>query len=80
MYYVGHSVLVAVLCFLPKALTAAPPEWRGQSIYQIFTDRFARTDSSTTAVCAPGYEGYCGGTWQGIISKLDYIKVLFKRP
>ncbi len=55
-----------------SALTAA--EWRKQSIYQVVTDRFARTDLSTTAQCNPTDQIYCGGTWQGLISKLDYIK------
>jgi alpha-amylase len=52
----------------------SPAEWRGQSIYQVITDRFARTDGSTTAACDPGMGQYCGGTWQGIISHLDYIQ------
>ncbi|KAI0025517.1 glycoside hydrolase family 13 protein [Xylariomycetidae sp. FL0641] len=47
-------------------------EWQKQSIYQVLTDRFARTDLSTDA-CA-NLNDYCGGTWQGIISKLDYIQ------
>ncbi len=54
------------------ALTAA--QWRKQSIYQVVTDRFARTDLSTTAQCTPTDQVYCGGTWQGLISKLDYIQ------
>lgn len=47
-------------------------DWKGQTIYQIVTDRFARTDGSTTASC--NLSEYCGGTWQGIIDKLDYIQ------
>ncbi|KAK3330258.1 glycoside hydrolase superfamily [Apodospora peruviana] len=54
------------------ALTAA--EWRKQSIYQVVTDRFARTDLSTTARCITDEQVYCGGTWRGLISKLDYIQ------
>ncbi|KAK4154020.1 glycoside hydrolase [Chaetomidium leptoderma] len=49
-------------------------EWRKQSIYQVVTDRFARTDLSTTAPCNPADQVYCGGTWRGLISKLDYIQ------
>jgi alpha-amylase len=49
-----------------------PAQWRSQSIYQVLTDRFARTDGSTTASC--DVNKYCGGTWQGIIKKLDYIQ------
>ena len=45
-----------------------------RSIYQVLTDRFARADQSTTAPCDTGARLYCGGTWQGIIEKLDYIQ------
>ncbi|GAB7352422.1 hypothetical protein MBLNU459_g2841t2 [Dothideomycetes sp. NU459] len=36
------------------------------------TDRFARTDGSTTASC--NLNDYCGGTWEGLINHLDYIQ------
>jgi hypothetical protein len=78
IYNTGPVVPVAILCILQKAHAAAPAEWRGRSIYQIFTDRFATTAGSIEATCAPGYGGYCGGTWKGIISKLDYIQVMIK--
>jgi alpha-amylase len=51
-----------------------PAEWRSQSIYQLLTDRFARTDGSTTATCVTGDQVYCGGSWQGVIDMLDYIQ------
>jgi alpha-amylase len=51
-------------------------DWRSKSIYQIITDRFARTDGSTTAPCDPSRGEYCGGTFQGIIKHLDYIQNL----
>lgn len=38
------------------------------------TDRFARTDGSTDAPCNLTEGSYCGGTWRGIISQLDYIQ------
>ncbi|KAF8311727.1 glycoside hydrolase family 13 protein [Clavulina sp. PMI_390] len=56
------------------ALAATADQWRNRTIYQLLTDRFATTSGSTTASCTSGYEGYCGGTWQGIINKLPYIK------
>ncbi|KAJ7151716.1 glycoside hydrolase family 13 protein [Mycena filopes] len=56
------------------SIAATAEEWRGRSIYQIMTDRFARTDGSFTADCDPNARVYCGGTWQGIINKLDYIQ------
>jgi alpha-amylase len=48
--------------------------WSRQSIYQVLTDRFARTDLSETAPCNWEEAKYCGGTWQGLIKKLDYIQ------
>lgn len=65
-------VALASLSASVSALSAAG--WRSQSIYQIVTDRFARTDGSTTATCNTGDGVYCGGTWQGIINHLDYIQ------
>ncbi|EFX05166.1 O-glycosyl hydrolase [Grosmannia clavigera kw1407] len=56
------------------ALALTPVQWRGQSIYFLLTDRFARTDNSTTAACDTSKRAYCGGSWQGIINQLDYIQ------
>jgi hypothetical protein len=64
-----HSLLL-----LPGATALSAEEWRKQSIYQVVTDRFARTDLSTTAACRTADQIYCGGTWRGLISKLDYIQ------
>ena len=44
-------------------------EWKSRSIYQILTDRFART--SDTGSC--NLSQYCGGNYQGVIKHLDYI-------
>lgn len=66
------SWMALMLTTAVSALSAA--EWRTQSIYQVFTDRFARTDNSTTATCNTGDGIYCGGSWRGIINKLDYIQ------
>lgn len=62
--------LLSIALRAAHALT--PAEWRSQSIYQVLTDRFALTDGSTGA-CSD-LNDYCGGTWQGIINKLDYIQ------
>lgn len=65
------SVLsVALFSQVSAALSAA--EWREQSIYFLMTDRFGRTDRSTTAHCDPTYGLYCGGSWQGIINQVGY--------
>jgi alpha-amylase len=60
------------LAFLACTSALTPAQWRSQSIYQVITDRFARTDGSTSASC--DLNRYCGGTWQGLIKKLDYIQ------
>lgn len=68
------SGLVLVLTF---ALTeaASKNDWKSRSIYQIVTDRFARSDNSST-FCDSTKGLYCGGNFQGIIQKLDYIQDL----
>ncbi|KAJ6096647.1 alpha-amylase [Penicillium sp. IBT 16267x] len=57
-----------------SVIAATPAQWRTRSIYFMLTDRFARTDNSTTATCDTGNGVYCGGSWQGIINQLDYIQ------
>lgn len=75
----AQNALLAVLLLLKTSHAATPQEWRNRTIYQVFTDRFATDQSATTVepstkLCPSGFQGYCGGTWQGIISKLDYIQ------
>lgn len=48
-------------------------EWKKRSIYQILTDRFATSGPEDPDIDISRRQ-YCGGTWQGIISKLDYIQ------
>lgn len=70
------SLVLAALSVsdLPAVQALTPAQWRGQSIYQVLTDRFARTDGSTTASCNTGDQVYCGGSWRGIKNHLDYIQ------
>lgn len=69
------AMLLLVLSAAASIVVAlSPTQWRAQSIYQIVTDRFARTDGSTTAECNLDEGVYCGGTWRGIINKLGYIQ------
>lgn len=49
--------------------------WKRRSIYQVLTDRFAIEEESNVNQGPDGeIREYCGGTWRGIISKLDYIQ------
>ncbi|KAK9235611.1 glycoside hydrolase superfamily [Lipomyces kononenkoae] len=52
-----------------KSVTYTTP-----SIYQIVTDRFARTDRNVTYPCDATNRSYCGGSYQGIINMLDYVQ------
>ena len=72
---VAVSVLVA--CALLHAGSAhTPDEWKSRSIYQVITDRFSLPPpNNSTAACA-NIHSYCGGTWSGIASRLDYIQSL----
>lgn len=66
-----QTILLAIpLFYLVHART--PEEWRSRRIYQILTDRFARSDGSTEP--CPDLGKYCGGTWKGIMNHLDYIQ------
>ena len=49
-------------------------EWKTRTVYQILTDRFARDDDNNDD-CSD-LNKYCGGNFQGIINKLDYIEGL----
>ena len=69
-----HISLGLILTAALPAFAATAAQWRSRSVYQVVTDRFARTDQSTTATCNTSSRMYCGGTWQGLIKKLDYIQ------
>ncbi|KAF2168578.1 glycoside hydrolase family 13 protein [Zasmidium cellare ATCC 36951] len=67
-----YTTLSTLASFSGLASALTPAQWRTQSIYQVMTDRFARTDGSTSASC--DVNNYCGGTYQGLINKLAYIQ------
>ncbi|KAJ6035929.1 alpha-amylase [Penicillium herquei] len=68
------KLILTTLFFVARITALSAAEWRTQSIYFLLTDRFGRTDNSTTATCDTGDQIYCGGTWQGVINHLDYIQ------
>lgn len=50
-------------------------QWKQRSIYQVLTDRFAPDTAAEESDSCDYLDGlYCGGTWQGIIRRLDYIQ------
>ncbi|KAL0226670.1 hypothetical protein P9112_013994 [Eukaryota sp. TZLM1-RC] len=66
-------LLLLSFAFLTTAHTA--DEWKSKSIYQIITDRFAPEPDTSPRYCHDLWK-YCGGTFNGITSKLQYIKSL----
>ena len=69
-------ILVAFGLLLQVTLSSATNAdgWRDQVIFQILTDRFAKTDQSSSA--CQDLSNYCGGTWQAAAGKLDYVTQL----
>jgi alpha-amylase len=65
---------ITVLTFIDLTQAATMSDWRSRSIYQLFTDRFALSDGSWGKECNAEQQLYCGGSFQGIINKLDYIQ------
>ena len=66
------ALLALALLLAPITLALDNNTIRPRTVYQVITDRFARTDNSYNATC--GARNYCGGTWRGLISHLDYIQ------
>ncbi|KAH2069768.1 hypothetical protein KXV52_001183 [Aspergillus fumigatus] len=69
-----HGAIWSALASLASADAPSSQQWAERAIYQVMTDRFARPAGSSDAPCDP--ERYCGGSWTGIIDKLDYIQDL----
>lgn len=70
------SITVVVLLFLSLVglvSTASPQDWRSRTIYQVLTDRFSRGTGKDQNNCND-LQQYCGGTWDGLRERLDYIQ------
>ena len=61
---------ILLYCLIISISTKTKDQWKSRSIYQVLTDRFARTSGSGSC----NLSKYCGGSYKGIQSKLDYIK------
>lgn len=67
------AFLLQISALVAAADTAA---WKSRSIYFVLTDRIARSSSDTGGGSCSDLGKYCGGTFKGLESKLDYIKGL----
>uniref|UniRef100_A0A8H7N3S0 Alpha-amylase n=1 Tax=Bionectria ochroleuca TaxID=29856 RepID=A0A8H7N3S0_BIOOC len=68
------SLLASALCLGYGAYAADTQSWKSRNIYFALTDRIARSSSDTGGSSCGNLGNYCGGTFQGLQSKLDYIK------
>jgi alpha-amylase len=65
--------LILLLLWIPWETAAADASaWRSRNIYFALTDRVARLNDASTSPCS-NLGNYCGGTFAGLQSKLDYI-------
>lgn len=65
------SIAVVLAGLAGCSQAATPDEWAQRSIYQVITDRFARS-TDQNAPC--NITKYCGGNWAGLVDQLDYIQ------
>ncbi|KAF2443476.1 carbohydrate-binding module family 20 protein [Karstenula rhodostoma CBS 690.94] len=68
--------LIIALLFQAASLVSAADTaaWKSRSIYFVLTDRIARSSGDAGGSACGNLEDYCGGTFKGLESKLDYIK------
>lgn len=64
-------IIAVASIFVAFANCHTKDEWKSRTIYQILTDRFARSNGDTSGC---DISKYCGGTWRGIINNLNYIQ------
>jgi alpha-amylase len=56
-----QGVLTLLFSYVSIAFAAPSSEWRGRSIYQVFVDRFAKTDGSVILPCDVSKAQFCRG-------------------
>ncbi|KAL2826137.1 glycoside hydrolase superfamily [Aspergillus cavernicola] len=63
-----------LLPLISTVLAADVDAWKSRNIYFALTDRIARSSNDAGGSACGNLGDYCGGTFQGLQSKLDYIK------
>ena len=58
---------------ISAASAADAAQWKGRAVYQVLTDRFAKSNGASNDGACTNLSNYCGGTWKGIKNHLDYI-------
>jgi len=71
------QTMLTLFLYATALVTAADTSaWKSRSIYFVLTDRVARSSSDTGGGACGDLGNYCGGTFRGLQSKLDYIQGL----
>jgi alpha-amylase len=69
------SLLATIVASIsPLAHAADANAWKSRNIYFALTDRVARSADDNGGSACGNLGNYCGGTFKGLESKLDYIK------
>jgi alpha-amylase len=76
------KLFLATLASIVNIALAEPTtfeDWKGRTIYQVLTDRFYpskdyKPTGTTPEEACENLREYCGGTYDGLTSKLDYIQ------
>jgi alpha-amylase len=66
--------LLPILCLPLLSLALDNNAMRQRRVYQVVTDRFSAANGAPSASCNVAAAAYCGGTYKGLQSKLDYIQ------
>lgn len=72
--HLGVCLSLLCCCLIVWTSAASLDDFRARTIYQVLTDRFARPKGAPNSDCDVVGGKYCGGTWKGIMEKLDYIQ------
>ncbi|KAM0425700.1 hypothetical protein ACHAPT_008947 [Fusarium lateritium] len=68
-----HALAAVFASICPTILAADTAAWKSRNIYFVLTDRIARSSTDNGGACTD-LGSYCGGTFKGLESKLDYIQ------
>ena len=61
-----------IFCLIEISIAGSKEDWKKRTIYQLLTDRYSRTNGSTSP-CSDIHK-YCGGSFVGLQNNLDYIQ------
>lgn len=70
----SHTLAAFLLPLICTVSAADVKAWKSRNIYFALTDRIARGSDDKGGDACGNLGNYCGGTFQGLESKLDYIK------